>query len=95
MIASYPFEFVAIATWRNKRGKGPMPWPIGLYEQCRQFNALPRTGGILDQNNYEMSMMDHALAVQYMAEFTSEIKASKALMPGQLELWKHLKATQG
>lgn len=36
-------------------------------------------------------MIEHVLFISYLAGFTSEIKASKELMPKQLELWKKLK----
>lgn len=37
-------------------------------------------------------MIEHVLFISYLAGFTSEIKASKAMTDKQLELWKKLKA---
>ena len=87
-----PFDSMAVATWRHKQNSGPKPWPVALYDQCRLFSALPRSGGILDQDSFETTMIEHVLFISYLAGFTSEIKASKELMPKQLELWKKLKA---
>lgn len=81
---------MAVAVWRNQKANGPRPWPLQLYDQCRRYNALPRAGGILDQDGYETRMMDHATTIEFIASFKSRTKAAKALTESQLAIYDRL-----
>jgi hypothetical protein len=38
----------------------PKPWAYELHTLCAHFNVLPRPGGILDQEFFELAMMQAA-----------------------------------
>lgn len=33
------------------------PWPLTLYDRCKEFGALPVAGGMLDQPEQVMTLM--------------------------------------
>lgn len=35
-----------------------MPWALSLYWRCRQFGGLPAEGGVLDQDDHLMNLME-------------------------------------
>lgn len=62
-----------LAAWDSAANGGDSPWALDLYFSCQNFNALPRSGGILDQDSYEMIAINNAAA----AYFTGKKKMSE------------------
>lgn len=48
------------AAWDSAANGAAMPWALELYFFCKNYNALPRAGGILDQDSFELMAMDRA-----------------------------------
>ena len=53
-----------MSVWRWKQEAGPAPWPIVLYNRCRLYGGLPNAGGVLDQDEQVMNLINWCLIVQ-------------------------------
>lgn len=41
----------------------PQPWALELHLLCERFKTLPRAGGIMDQELFELYMMQRAATI--------------------------------
>lgn len=57
-----------LAAWDCAAKGVAMPWALEMYFSCQNYNALPRSGGILDQDSYEMIAMDRTAFAYYAAK---------------------------
>jgi hypothetical protein len=57
-----------LAAWDSAANGAQVPWALELYFSCQNYNALPRAGGILDQDSYEMIAMDRTAFAYYAAK---------------------------
>lgn len=42
----------------------PVPWALELLHLCKRYSAMPRAGGVLDQEPFELCAMHAAERVQ-------------------------------
>lgn len=56
---------MALRIWLHRTAPDDIPahWALELHDRCRRYNALPATGGVLDQDEWLLSMMETAAGV--------------------------------
>ncbi len=77
------------ALWQWYAKRGPRPWVAAIELRCRHYNALPFKGGIIDQPEELMSLLELVSTVKHYLDM--DIKGLTELKPEEMQWYDILR----